>query len=109
MTDTTVAREKLSADFRAVMSDIDALMSATTNKAEAEASALRTRISERLDHGKERAVNAQHEAFKRRLYEMRQELLEASLERDGGPVDRVVQVNFQLFPLARVDEGTTKQ
>ena len=52
---------------------------------------------------------AQHEAFKQRLYEMRQELLEASLERDGGPVDRVVQVNFQLFPLARVDEGTTKQ
>lgn len=65
MTDTTVAREKLSADFRAVMSDIDALMSATTNKAEAEASALRTRISERLDHVKERAVNAQHEALER--------------------------------------------
>lgn len=65
MTDTAAAREKLSTDFRAVMSDIDALMSATTNKAEGEASALRARISERLDHAKERALNAQHEAFER--------------------------------------------
>ena len=34
MTDTTVAKDKLAADFREVMSDIDALLSATTNKAE---------------------------------------------------------------------------
>lgn len=65
MSDTTIAKEKLSADFRAVMNDIDALMSATTNKAEGEASALRARITERLDHAKERAINLEHEALDR--------------------------------------------
>lgn len=47
----------------------------------------------------------QFRAFKRRLYEVRQELLQASLERNNahGPADRVVQINFQMFPLARVD------
>lgn len=65
MSDTTIAKEKLSADFRAVLNDIDALMSATTNKAEGEASALRARITERLDHAKERAINLEHEALDR--------------------------------------------
>jgi len=65
MSDTTAAKEKLSADFRAVMNDIDALMSATTNKAEGEASALRARIAEQLDHAKERAINLEHEALDR--------------------------------------------
>jgi uncharacterized protein (TIGR02147 family) len=38
---------------------------------------------------------------KRRLYELRQELLE--LATTGGEPDRVVQINFQMFPLSRVD------
>ena len=65
MTDTTVAKEKLAADFRSVMDDIDALMSATTNNAEGEAAALRSRIRDRLDSAKERVIDAQHEAVER--------------------------------------------
>lgn len=65
MTDATHAKEKLAADFRSVMDDIDALMSATTNKAEGEATALRARIRDRLDTAKERVVDAQHEAVER--------------------------------------------
>jgi len=65
MTDTTVAKEKLAADFRSVMDDIDALMSATTNKAEGEVAALRSRIRDRLDSTKERVIDAQHEAMER--------------------------------------------
>ena len=65
MTDTMYAKEKLSADFRHVMEDIDALMSATTNKAEGEATALRAGIRDRLDTAKERLVDAQHEAVER--------------------------------------------
>ena len=49
----------------------------------------------------------QFKAFKQRLYEVRQELLQASLQQDESTngADRVVQINFQMFPLARVDEG----
>jgi uncharacterized protein (TIGR02147 family) len=42
------------------------------------------------------------ERIKRKLYELRQELLQGSA--DDDPV-RVVQINFQLFPLSRGDEG----
>jgi ElaB/YqjD/DUF883 family membrane-anchored ribosome-binding protein len=65
MNDTTAAKEKLASDFRSVMDDIDALMSATTNKAEGEATALRARIRDRLDNAKERVIDAQHEAIER--------------------------------------------
>jgi ElaB/YqjD/DUF883 family membrane-anchored ribosome-binding protein len=65
MTDTTVAKEKLAADFHSVMNDIDALMNATTNKAEGEVTALRARIRDRLDSAKERVTDAQHEAVER--------------------------------------------
>jgi ElaB/YqjD/DUF883 family membrane-anchored ribosome-binding protein len=65
MTDTTLAKEKLAADFRSVMQDIDALMTATTNKAEGEATALRARIRDQLDNAKDRIVGAQHEAIER--------------------------------------------
>ncbi|MDE2367330.1 MAG: DUF883 domain-containing protein [Burkholderiales bacterium] len=64
MNNTIEAREKLSADFRLVMDDIDALMSATTNKAEGEVTALRARIHDRLDSAKQRVADAQHDAFK---------------------------------------------
>jgi uncharacterized protein (TIGR02147 family) len=51
----------------------------------------------------------QFAAFKQRLYDVRQELLQASLEHPSdAPVDRVVQINFQMFPLARVDEGKSE-
>jgi uncharacterized protein (TIGR02147 family) len=43
--------------------------------------------------------------IKQRLYQLRQELLQASLEGAEGPPDRVVQINFQMFPLSRVNEG----
>lgn len=65
MTEHTISREKLAADFRSVMEDIDALMSATTNRAEGEAAALRSRIRDRLDSAKERVTDAQHEAVER--------------------------------------------
>ena len=47
MSDTTLAKEKLAADFRAVMDDIDSLMTATGSQAEGDAKALRARIRER--------------------------------------------------------------
>lgn len=65
MTDTAQAKEKLASDFRAVMDDIDALMTATTNKADTEVKALRERIQERLSGAKEKLLDAQHEAFQR--------------------------------------------
>lgn len=65
MSDTTLAKEKLAADFRAVMDDIDSLMTATGSQAEGEAKALRARIRERLDDARERLLNAQHEAVRR--------------------------------------------
>lgn len=65
MNDTTAAKEKLSADFRLVMDDIDALMNATTNKAEGEVKALRQRIRDRLDATKDRVGHAQEEAVQR--------------------------------------------
>lgn len=65
MPNTHAAKEKLAADFHQVMQDIDALMTATTNKAEGEAAALRTRIRDRLESAKEAVVDAQHEAVAR--------------------------------------------
>ena len=65
MTDTTQAKEKLAADFRSVMADIEALVSATTNKAEGEATALRSRIRDRLEHAKERVIDVEQEAVER--------------------------------------------
>jgi len=65
MSDTTLAKEKLASDFRAVMDDIDALMTATGNQAEGEVKALRARIRERLDGAKEKLMDAQHEAVQR--------------------------------------------
>lgn len=65
MNDTTHAKEKLAADFRSIMADIDALVSATTNKAEGEATALRTRIRDRLGAAKELVVDAEQEAVER--------------------------------------------
>lgn len=83
--------------------------------------AMLERAAESMDHvpREEREIGAltlsvseaQFKAFKKRLYDVRQELLQASLEGTdaGGPRDRVVQINFQMFPLARVDEGTSGQ
>lgn len=61
----TQAKEKLAADFRAVMDDIDALTKVTGKDAEVEVKALRTRIRERLDDAKEKVLDAQHEAVER--------------------------------------------
>jgi len=64
-TTTAQAREKLSADFRSVMEDIDALMSATKDSAAGDVAALRARILDRLEGAKERVIDAQHEAIER--------------------------------------------
>lgn len=48
---------------------------------------------------------AQFRDFKRRLYELRQELLQASLDRQTGAPTRVVQINFQMFPLSCDSQG----
>ncbi|KQV96079.1 MULTISPECIES: DUF883 family protein [unclassified Roseateles] len=65
MSDTSQAKEKLASDFRAVMEDIDALMTATTNKADGEVKALRARIQDRLSGAKDKLLDAQHEALQR--------------------------------------------
>lgn len=65
MSDTAQAKEKLAADFRAVMDDIDALMTTTGKEVTVEAKALRARIQERLSGAKEKLVDAQHEAVQR--------------------------------------------
>jgi uncharacterized protein (TIGR02147 family) len=46
----------------------------------------------------------QFQRVKQRLYELRQELLQAAGPGSATP-DRVVQINFQMFPLSRVDAG----
>lgn len=65
MTETSRAKEKLAADFHAVMSDIDALMKATGHEAQGEAKALRDRIRDQLDSAKEKLLDAQHDAVMR--------------------------------------------
>ncbi|MFT7722389.1 MAG: DUF883 family protein [Roseateles sp.] len=65
MTDATQVKEKLAADFRAVMDDIDSLMSATGKEAEGEVRALRARIQDRLGNAKEKLLDAQHVAVRR--------------------------------------------
>ena len=46
---------------------------------------------------------ARFRQFKQRLYELRQELLHLAASSQDPP-DRVVQINFQMFPLSRVAE-----
>lgn len=83
--------------------------------------AMLARAAEALDHveREEREIGAltlslsaaQFKLFKQRLYDVRQELLSAALvaAEASDPLDRVVQINFQMFPLARVDEGNKAQ
>lgn len=49
---------------------------------------------------------AQLAELKQRLYEFRQELLQASLDTKGAPSEHVVQVNFQMFPLTAAVDGS---
>lgn len=65
MSTATEAKEKLAADFRAVMDDIDALTRATGKETEGEIKALRTRIRSRLDDAKERLADVQHQTVER--------------------------------------------
>ncbi|MFZ2986419.1 DUF883 family protein [Ideonella sp.] len=60
--DTATAKDKLAADFRNVMSDIDALLNATGREAVEEAASLRERIQAKLDDAKHRVSDLQHEA-----------------------------------------------
>ncbi|MCE4555679.1 DUF883 family protein [Roseateles cellulosilyticus] len=64
-TATTQAKDKLAADFRAVMDDIDKLMTATGQEAQGEAKALRARIRERLDEARDKIVDVQQETVER--------------------------------------------
>ena len=65
MSDAAAAKEKLSADLRQVLDDIDALAKAVAGQAEGEADALRTRIRARLHAARERAGGLQAEALER--------------------------------------------
>jgi len=65
MNDTTLAKHELAADFRDVMTDIDALMTATTNQSEGQASELRARIGDKLGAARHLATDTQHEAVER--------------------------------------------
>jgi ElaB/YqjD/DUF883 family membrane-anchored ribosome-binding protein len=65
MSNPTLAKDKLAADFRDVMSDIDALLNTASTRTEVEATALRERIVERLEAAKGRVADAQHEAIER--------------------------------------------
>lgn len=47
---------------------------------------------------------ARFREFKQRLYELRQELLQLASSSSERP-DRVVQINFQMFPLSHCDGG----
>ena len=47
--------------------------------------------------------------FKQRLYELRQELLQAAGATANGAPDRVVQINFQMFPLSLQSEPSGNQ
>jgi len=47
--------------------------------------------------------------FKQRLYELRQELLQAAGAAGASPPDRVVQINFQMFPLSVVNAPSGHQ
>jgi ElaB/YqjD/DUF883 family membrane-anchored ribosome-binding protein len=60
--DTTATKEQLAADFRNVMSDIDALMAPGGAKTESESAALRARVHERLEAARRRLVDFQHDA-----------------------------------------------
>jgi uncharacterized protein (TIGR02147 family) len=52
---------------------------------------------------------AQFLDFKQRLYELRQELLQAAGVTGNSAPDRVVQINFQMFPLSLVSEPSGSQ
>jgi uncharacterized protein (TIGR02147 family) len=51
-------------------------------------------------------TTAQLGELKKRLLSFRQELLQASLDSKGEPVEHVVQVNFQMFPLTSEVDGS---
>lgn len=65
MNDTTMAKERLNADFAKVMEDIDALVNATATRAEGEATALRARIRDRLVEATDTLSSAQRAAVAR--------------------------------------------
>ncbi|MFO1271838.1 MAG: DUF883 family protein [Rubrivivax sp.] len=65
MNDTTIAKERLNADFAKVMEDIDALVNATATRAEGEATALRARIRDRLGEATDTLSSAQRAAVAR--------------------------------------------
>lgn len=56
------AREVLTADFRLVLDDIDALVKAASNMAEGEVAELQARIHDRLDRVQHAAVDARRGA-----------------------------------------------
>lgn len=65
MSDAAAAKEKLSADLRQVLDDIDALARAAAGHAEGEAEALRVRIRDRLDAARAQAGEMQAAAIER--------------------------------------------
>lgn len=65
MSQAQVSRDKLAADFQAVMEDIEALIGAEGEKAESEVKALRARIRDKLDQTRRTVAHFQEESFER--------------------------------------------
>ncbi len=65
MSTSQVARDKLAADFQAVMEDIEALIGAEGEKAESEVKALRARLRDKLDQTRRAVAHFQEEGVER--------------------------------------------
>lgn len=65
MTPMSIAKDKLSADLRAVMSDIDSLMTSGAEQANGDVQALRSRLRERLEAARTQLEQAQDEVLTR--------------------------------------------
>lgn len=57
---TTVTKEQLVSDMRVVVADLESMLKATANSADAEVRALGDRLRERLSLAKARLVDAEH-------------------------------------------------
>lgn len=99
MSDTTEAKDKLVTDFNAVMADIDALMTATTNKADTEVKALRARIEGRLSTAKDKLIDAQRGA-REKLLDVQHEAVQRAKDAAAATDDYVHDKPWQAIGAA---------
>ena len=65
MSETSAKRDQLAADFQRVMEDVNALIGAGGAKVDAEVTAIRERLRERLEDTRRRIGDLQHEGIER--------------------------------------------